>query len=1079
METFLESIARVYARDYKGKLEEVLFVFPGKRAGGFFLRELYCLNGQGTMLMPAVASFADFVETLSGRIIDSRIDLICRLYKIYGDIWAEEHKDEKDPGKDMASFDRFRSWAETMLSDFNDVEMYQVNAEALFTNVSRLKAIKSTYLTPEQLEVMRDYFGYTEFYEDSDRMWQHYRGNIGGAVNEKRQRFLSLFDLMGRLYVHLCESLERDGLTFQGRAYTQALRALGDDPAKVLPYKRVVMVGFNALSTVEYLIFEKLQKARATLDDGSIQPLGDFYWDLTGAALAHPDNIGRHFVAKNMKAFPSIFDISACRHAGLPGRLEVISSPSGIAQAKIAGGIVRKIVTEHGPQLAVDADIAVVLPDENLLLPMIYSMPKIEVEAEGENGDIKTEQKRPEGEDAPKVMENVPFNITMGYPFKVTSVASFMALLENLQRGYRYEADGTAKARTADVDALLSNPLSTILITWEHSHGLFRRLEKRARATVPYTFFMEYCQEKKDEMDKADRDAILSLFKPLHRNAKSKETLAYLHSQLEVLENHIEERDENNQRVRHDRRLKSMDSAHVLLYLAALRQLQEAFTSYGIDASARTTFRLYNNLMAGEQVRFQGEPLEGVQVMGPLETRCLDIPYLVIPSMNERIYPRRLDRKSFIPAVIRRGFGMATTQFQEAIFTYYFYRMISRARQVYLIYDSRTEGLHSGSPSRFILQLEHLYAQGQVRHTQYNFTTIPAKAEPVAVAKTGDIPGKIDLYFTRTPAGKVDKYLSASSLNALIKCPLYFYLNNLRKVSEEAKPAEGIKASDIGSIIHKALQTTYLRMGHYPIHVTRQLLDAAMDEKEIEKHVLHAINTEYYYGEETRRGKQLTDEELNQTPEADMQSLMPHMEATVLNVLRHDRIHAGTDGFDILEMEESHKVTVPLSDGSNVNLTYIIDRVDRKGDQVRIVDYKSGGYKEKAADMDKVFGKKEGGIDPDGSAYSLFQLMLYSYLWMRDNPDKFTGTVLPLIYDLTEMADPAKGEKPAQLEKINSRDFRNVDLTGKHDEFMQQFEHLLADLRDPDEPFRQAPEGANACTYCPFAKPVCNRSVNE
>ena len=107
-------------------------------------------------------------------------------------------------------------------------------------------------------------------------------------------------------------------------------------------------------------------------------------------------------------------------------------------------------------------------------------------------------------------------------------------------------------------------------------------------------------------------------------------------------------------------------------------------------------------------IHFKGEPLQGIQIMGTLETRCLDIPYIIIPSVNERIYPRRLQQRSFIPAAIRRGFNMATTRFQETIFTYYFYRMISRAKEVYMIYDSRTEGLHSGDPSRFILQLENL-----------------------------------------------------------------------------------------------------------------------------------------------------------------------------------------------------------------------------------------------------------------------------------------------------------------------------------------------------------------------------------
>lgn len=1065
MERFLESIAKAYCTLYKGNLEEVLFVFPNKRAGSFFLRELYrqkdlehekvCEDDRLTMLMPAVTSFADFVETLSGRIIDSRIDSICRLYHLYCLLWDEEHNDDKadkEAKKGKASFDKFRSWAETMLSDFNDVEMYQVNAEALFENVDRFKKIKSTYLTPEQLRVMSAYFGYTEFYEDSDRMWQHYHGSLKDGIKDKRRRFMTLFELMGKLYTRFCDSLERDGLTFRGRAYSQALKALSDgDPAMLLPYKRVVMVGFNALSTVEYLIFEKLERTKVTLADGTLQPLGDFYWDLTGTALAHPGNIGRHFVEKNQKAFPPQFDISASNRPGLPATLEVISSPSGVAQAKIAGKIVRDIVSDEGRQLVRDADIAVVLPDENLLLPMIYSMP-----------DIGTAE------------DDASFNITMGYPFKVTSVASFMALLENLQRGYAYE-NGVSIARTADVDALLSTPLATVLLSWEHSSSLFRSLEDRRRETVPYTFFADYCNQA-EEIAPEERQAILDLFRPLPRNADSQQTIDYLRTQLESLDNLIKEKDGEGRRLRHDRRLKEMDSAHVLLHLAALNQLEEAFHTYRIKANARTTFRLYNNLMAGEQVRFQGEPLTGVQIMGPLETRCLDIPYLVIPSMNERIYPRRMDRKSFIPAVIRRGFGMATTQFQEAIFTYYFYRMISRARGVYLIYDSRTEGLHSGSPSRFILQLRHLYARNRVRFTRYNFQTTPARPELVTVAKTGDIPQEIDRYFRQDLDKNEIRHLSASSLNRLISCPLYFYISSLRRIDQDTKPSDGMTSADIGSVVHNALQHIYLSMaenGSYPIEVTTEKLAAACTDTAIRPFVIAAVNIEVYKADRDANGNKITPapEALTKEPEPTVLSLVPHMVAMVKNVLAHDMNRYAP--FSILSMEDKKNVTYQLTDGSLANLTYIIDRVDEKDGQVRIVDYKTGAYHERAADMDEIFacGEKQ---HPD----SLFQLMLYSYLWMRDNPDKFTGTVRPLIYDLAEMSDPAKGEKPAKLGK-NGKNFTDADLVGAHDDFMQKFEALLTDLRDPEHPFAQAPSNSSACTYCPFAKPICNRVTDK
>lgn len=1014
METFLESVAAAYCKHYKGSLEDVLFVFPSKRAGSFFLRSLYRQSGADTLLMPAVTSFADFVEGLSGRVIDSRIDQICLLYDIYRRLWVEKHGDDKEAAKGMASFDKFRSWAETMLSDFNDVEMFRVNPEALFTNVSRLKDIRSTFLTPEQLEVMSRYFGYTDFYDDSAAMWRHYHGEHAEGGSGKREKFLTLFDLMGELFTRFCDALEQRGLTFQGHAYVLALESLGDDPVKVLPYKRVVMVGFNALSTVEYLIFDKLQRARVVLPDGSMQQLGDFYWDLAGEALSHPENIGRHFVSKNMNAFPSQFDISFDDCCRLPSRLEVISSPSGVAQAKIAGTLVRDIVNTHkrGRELVRNAGIAIVLPDENLLLPMIYSMPK-----------------------------SIQFNITMGYPFKVTSVASFISLVETMQRDYRFDSKGMAVARTADINALLVNPLSTILLGWEVCGELYKALEERGRTTVPASFFANY------------GDEAMSLFKALPANATNRETLAYLSGLLLNLEKTMSEE------TQHDRRLKKIDLDHVVLYLAALRQLEDSLARYSIRADSRTTFRMFDNLLAGEVVRFEGEPLEGVQLMGPLETRCLDIPYLIIPSMNERIYPRRFNRKSFIPAVIRRGFGMATTHFQEAIFTYYFYRMISRASEVYLIYDSRTEGLHSGSPSRFILQLEHLYAKEHVRHTQYTFRTTPSKPTEVSVRKTPQIQDLIEKYFGYTKekdeTGR-DKnlYLSASSLNTLIDCPLRFYIEKLRSVSMEPRTADGMSAMEIGTVIHKAVQNafTHLASGaRPPFEVTAQMIDTVTD-KDIEYCVLSAISTEYY------------DKETIVDPDDEIRQLIPHIMAVIRNVLRHDRTRTP---FTILSMEQKVKKPFTLSDGTKVNFTYIIDRVDEKDGMVRIVDYKTGEHREKAVDIEEIFACSEK-RHPD----SLFQLMLYSYLWQADNG--FEGTIIPVIYDLSKMNDTGKEEAPAKLGK-KGRNYKLVDLKEARDDFMAYLEELISGLRDKETPFQQAPAESEACRWCPFAAAICSR----
>lgn len=997
MESFLRSLAKAYITRYEGDLCDVCFVFPGKRAGAFFLRHVKECTVAKTAILPAVTSISDFVEQLSGKVVDSRIDQICLLFDIYRRI-------KRNQQAKPVTFDKFQSWADTMLADFNDVEMYRVNPEALFRNVRQLKNIRSNYLTDEQMKVLKQYFGFSDFYNASDRhLWRHYDGN--GPMTK---RFLTLFDYMGDLYTEFCAALDKRGLTFSGRAYSQALDALAGNPADVLPYRRVVLAGFNALTTVEFLIFKTLGKANITLDDGSSQPLADFYWDCTGVPLGFDDNIGRHFIENNRRNFPSLYDLSESDCPSLPQKIVAIASPSGVAQAKISGVLLddilkRKKAEEHSGTDA--ADVAVVLPDENLLLPVLYSLPAHLREV----------------------------NLTMGYPFSMTTVANFVKLLETYQLNLRLK-NRIWTARASDADALLSNPLASLLLGEEICSSLSATITDRRRLTVPVDILTAH-----DGMCRL-------LFMPLGTHATSDIALRWLMDILTALDGAMDGGSGQ------DLRLRRLDHSHVLLYADAVRRLSDAFKRYGIAAGARATFRLTSGLLAGEMVRFEGKPLVGVQVMGPLETRSLDFRYLIIPSMNERIYPRRLHQRSFIPAVVRRGFGMATTRFQEAIFTYYFYRMISRAKEVYLIYDSRTEGLHSGSPSRFILQLKHLYAKGHVDFRRYRFDIDARHRMPVNVSKTPEILSMIEDYFT-PGSGKA---LSASSLNNLISCPLRFYLQNLRMVNKEHKTLDGLQGNDLGSIVHAALESVYKDLPDRI--VPAMLLKSASDNRFMRETVTAAINREYYRNMDNPQ----------QAPDDDIALFLPNIEEMVRNVMLYDTSIAP---FTFISAEKRESLTLTLPGGTTVNFLYIIDRVDCTDPAdphtpLRIVDYKTGTFNVETESIEQLFESDH--------ADTLVQLLLYSYLYGVS-----TGTTRPLspvIYNVPKMYD---AHSPDALARPKIGKTTLTDVTGVMTPFLEMLEKTLTALRDPDTPLRQAPDGARTCAYCPFAKAVCGITIKK
>ena len=171
-------------------------------------------------------------------------------------------------------------------------------------------------------------------------------------------------------------------------------------------------------------------------------------------------------------------------------------------------------------------------------------------------------------------------------------------------------------------------------------------------------------------------------------------------------------------------------------------------------------------MVGGETVHYEGRPLNGLQIMGVLETRGLDFENIIIPSMNERIFPRKHFQKSFIPTHLRRAYGMSTLDHQESIYSYYFYRMISRARRVFLLYDARDKGVGGGQPSRYISQLQHIYLPGKTETRVLGYSMPRRIDTEIEIRKTPRILKELYKFLAPTdprfPQGAAPRKLSAS-----------------------------------------------------------------------------------------------------------------------------------------------------------------------------------------------------------------------------------------------------------------------------------------------------------------------------
>lgn len=1012
MTPFLESIARQYISRY-GDLSRFCFLFPNKRGGTFFLKYLR-ENAKGVMLAPEVIGIGDMMERLSGRTADSRLDLLFTLFDAYRDLQPADKRKDVD-------FESFRSWGDVVLSDFSEVDMYGVDPHELFTNLSDLRKIKTEYLTDDQRRIMKEYFGVEEPEGYGERFWSSMAYNSPKEEEQKRKtgirtRFLQLWESLSPLYDALQSRLADKPLGYPGMIYKEALERIIDDGTAAFGCDKLVMCGFNVLSGMELSIFTELKKL-TTVIDGTEEPFADFLWDAPGEILRDPDNSASRFLLKNIKVFPKPewVDLTDCEPEDLPEVMEVTSSPSNAAQAKIASSILTDLRQRIGSKEFDSAKAAVVLPDENLLLPLLYSLP-------------------------PSI-DSV--NLTMGYSLKLTPVISFVTRLRLMQLHKSLRNDVWCWYHQ-DVRTLLSHPYATVLCGRKAIGEIIRMLDNNRLYAVPA------------QRIAAIAPVLGSLFVPLTSESTQEETLLYLNRVLTDLKQRLSAKGEKD----------NFDADLIDIYLDALHRLGDALRAHDISVSYYTIFSLADRLLASEKINFEGEPLKGLQIMGLLETRGIDFDYLIIPSMNERIFPRRLRIKSFIPNNLRMAYGMAPAGYQEAVFAYYFYRMTARCKEVHFIYDASASGLKSADQSRYLLQLRNLYARDRLSIHDARFTLVARHDEEQMVLKTPTVMQQLAPFHIEGS----ESNLSASALTHYNRCPLLFYFESVMKVTDPTEPSQFMDPITLGIIVHDVMLNLYIPdkekqriLLDPPVILTeRHLKDLLDNPTKIDDTVRHYVNKNYL---------KLSDEDAGRPLKGDASICARMIGKMVRKVIRKDMRQAPVT---LLGCEVSGSRIYTTSSGTKVNIKYAIDRIDRVGGRTRIVDYKTGSVHIVAANgMADVFSPS-----PEGSG--ILQLLLYANLYnlryYGDDPSAHEP-LQTVTYNIVNMelpnsvyrSDPSKRERELPSYK-GSEITSHLDVNG---EFLEHLDRQIEEIFDETIPFAQTTEKKH-CAFCSF-RSICGK----
>jgi len=458
--------------------------------------------------------------------------------------------------------------------------------------------------------------------------------------------------------------------------------------------------------------------------------------------------------------------------------------------------------------------------------------------------------------------------------------------------------------------------------------------------------------------------------------------------------------------------------------------------------SRETLFKLMVQYLNTLSVSFEGEPLAGMQVMGILETRSLDFRNLILLSVNEGIMPKENTSGSFIPYNLRKGVGLPTIEEQNAMYAYYFYRLLQRAEKVTMVYNSGSNGLRTGEKSRFIYQLQ-LESSFKVTETGIENTIDPAPNYPITIEKKGKVAEVLEGFL------KNGKRISPTALDQYLHCPLSYYFKYIARFEEEETVSEEVDARMFGKIFHSAMERLYTPFLGRTIDATT-LKSLAVNDNSIEKALQAAFHELFFKSEGhidyfSLSGRNVLVYEV--------------IRKMVIQTLLVDSKKAP---FTLMGLEQKTETTIGIRGGTDaVRIGGIIDRIDYLNGVTEIIDYKTGT-------TEHVFGNVQDLFDREAKKRNkaAFQTLVYGCIWDRMNPA--SSPIYPSVYALKSIFKEEKSRLTIKEEGAREVDYRQI----KH-----QFEPLLTDLLDeifnPDIAFSQTTVEEN-CNYCNFSS-ICGK----
>lgn len=961
MESFLKIVAHDLYQKLGGHFERLTLVFPNKRAGLFFQQALADIPTDQPLWLPRFTTLTDlFAERTSLTQADTLL-LICRLYQSFLRI---SHR--------SLSLDKFYSWGNMMLNDFDDVDNNLIDATRLFQNLSDLNALTDfSFLSEAQVRAIQQLFS----------------GFDPDNLSPLKRQFLQFWNILLPVYEDFRASLLQDHIAYAGMLRRQVIEQLQQSAPEEDTHRAYAFVGFNVLSQTERKLMQHFRDHTDTY----------FYWDYDVAYLHDHQSEAAHFIRQDIQHFGSALPPShpCFDHFSQPKDIRCIAAPTEESQVHYAATRLREVAPT-----APWTETAIVLANEGLLTALTHTLP-----------------------------DHMPINVTMGFPLQQTVVTGWIRLLLNLQHSGFSDA---RHLRGPIVMQVLRHPYTARLCGAEHA----TLIQQLRQSPQPYPAISTV----------ALNDTLRLIFSRQTTNA---DLLNYLLSLLQQLGVTYADTAAES--------LEALAAESVFSTYTLLSRLLQFTQTELLDVQPETLMRLLLQMISDRKIPFHGEPAEGIQIMGMLETRNLDFRHVILLSLNEGNLPQNEHQPSFIPYNLREAYGLTTREQRTSMAAYYFYRLLQRAETITILYNNTADGQHTGEVSRFVNQLLldtcptlHLPIQRQTLTS----ISIPSAAQHISVPKTESMVVQL----------RQRGLLSPSALNVYINCPLHFYYQYIENLRESDEQSEEVGNDVFGNIFHHVMEQIYREV--FPIGHTlqsQQLLDLAKNTKILGHLVNQAFAKEYFH---------TNPDHADQLRFNGDQCLKREVIIRLIRTqLRYD---ATLCPLTILAVEYSCY-------GSR------IDRIDlatiNGQQQLRVVDYKTSANAQSVpAEMERLFD-----TNTKNRAYHVFQIFYYSLLLTNeefhkqyDKPAASTDPVIdfhaqPLAPTLMYAECAYKDGKPVSpLLRRNRNDI--TDFCGQiSEEFHAGLRRLLEEIYDPNVPFAQT-TNTEHCTYCPFID-ICHQPL--